>query len=54
MSVLSFILTVLIWVHLFDKVTVTLEIFARVLFSRNFAYHENKILVKWRDHSAVY
>ena len=33
------------------------EIFTRVLFSRNFAYakfRENKILMKWRNHSVVY
>ena len=37
--------------------TVNLEIFPRVLFSRNFAlakFHENKILPKWRNHSVVY
>ena len=34
--------------------TVNLEIFVRVLFSRNFAFHENDILVKWRNHSVVY
>ena len=37
--------------------TVNPEIFARVLFSRNFAYakfSENKILAKWRNHSVVY
>ena len=37
--------------------TVNSEIFARVLFSRNFAYakfRENKILAKWRNHSVVY
>ena len=36
--------------------TVNLEIFARVLFSRNSAYakiRENETLVKWRDHSVV-
>ena len=39
------------------KYTVNSEIFARVLFSRNFAYAkflENKILAKWRYRSAVY
>ena len=38
------------------KDTVNSEIFARVLFSRNFAFtkfRENKTLAKWRDHSAV-
>ena len=38
-------------------VTVNSEIFARILFSRNFAYvkfRENKTLVKWRNHSVVY
>ena len=37
--------------------TVNPEIFARVLFSRNFAYAklcENKILAKWRNHSVLY
>ena len=37
--------------------TVDSDIFARVLFSRNFAYAkfpENKILAKWRNHSVVY
>ena len=37
--------------------TVNSEIFARVLFSRNFAYakfRENKILAKWRNLSVVY
>ena len=34
--------------------TVNLEIFVRVLFSRNFAFHENDILVKWRNHSVIY
>ena len=37
--------------------TINSEIFARVLFSRNFAYakfRENKILEKWRNHSVVY
>ena len=35
------------------QVTVNSEIFARILFSRNFAYakfRENKTLVKWRNH----
>ena len=39
---------------LFLHTTVNLEIFMRVLFSRNFAYEkfcENKILAKWRNHS---
>ena len=37
--------------------TVDSEIYARVIFSRNFAYakfRENKILAKWRNHSVVY
>ena len=37
--------------------TVNSEFFARVLFSRNFAYskfRENKILAKCRNHSVVY
>ena len=37
--------------------TVTSEIFARVLFSRNFAYakfRENNILANWRNHSVIY
>ena len=37
--------------------TVNWEIFARVLFMRNFAYakfHANKIIAKWRKHSVVY
>ena len=37
--------------------TVNSEIFARTLFSRNFAYakfRENKTLAKWRNHSVVY
>ena len=37
-------------------ITVNLEIFARVLFSRDFAYakfRENKILAKWRNYSVV-
>ena len=37
--------------------TVNLEIFASVLFSRNFAYakfRENKIFAKWRNYSVVY
>ena len=37
--------------------TVNSEIFMRVLFSQNFAYakfRENRILVKWRNHSVVY
>ena len=39
------------------QITVNSEIFARVLFSRNFAYakfHENKILAKWSNHSVFY
>ena len=38
-------------------VTLNSEIFARVLFSRNFAYakfHGNKTLAILRDHSAIY
>ena len=38
-------------------VTVNSEIFARTLFSRNFAYakfRENITLAKWRNHSVVY
>ena len=38
-------------------VTVNLEIFARTLFSRNFAYakfRENKTIAKWQNHSVVY
>ena len=34
-------------------ITVNLEIFARVLFSRNFAdakFYENKTLEKWKKH----
>ena len=37
--------------------TVNSEIFARTLFSRNFAYAkscENKTLAKWQNHSVVY
>ena len=37
--------------------TVNLVIFARVLFSRNFAYAkfgENIIVAKWSNHSVVY
>ena len=37
--------------------TVNSEIFARVLFSRNFVcakLRDNKILAKWRSHSVVY
>ena len=37
--------------------SVNSEIFARVLFSRNFAYaqfRENKVLAKWRNHSVNY
>ena len=38
-------------------ITVDWEIFARVLFLRNFAYakfRENEALAKWRDHSVIY
>ena len=36
------------------SINVNSEIFARILFSRNFAYfRENKILEKWRNHSVV-
>ena len=41
----------------FINVTVDSEIFAKVLFSRNFAYAkfcENKTLAKWQNHSVVY
>ena len=41
----------------FNLHTVNSEIFARVLFSRNFAYEkfrENNTLAKWRNHSVVY
>ena len=37
--------------------TINSEIFARVLFLRNFAYAkflEKKILAKWQNHSVVY
>ena len=37
--------------------TVNSEIFARTLFSRNFAYakfRENKTLAKWQNHCFVY
>ena len=39
--------------------TVNTEIFARILFSQNFAYayakfRENKILANWRNHSVLY
>ena len=40
-----------------NMATVNLKIFARILFSQNFAYakfRENKILLKWRDHSVDY
>ena len=40
-----------------QTVNVNSEIFARDLFSRNFAYakfRENKILVKWWNHSFIY
>ena len=40
-----------------DKHTVNSEVFARVLFSLNFAYakfRENKMRVKWRNNSVVY
>ena len=39
------------------NITVNSEIFARVLFSRNFAYakfRENKILTNWKNHSIVF
>ena len=39
------------------KGTVNSEIFARVLFSQNFAYAkfcENKTLMNWQNHSLVY
>ena len=39
------------------KNTVNSEIFARTLFSLNFAYakfRENKALAKWQNHSVVY
>ena len=45
------------WVKELVAGTVNSEIFARVLFSRNFAYAklgENKILAKWRDLSVIY
>ena len=54
---LSLISAFLIRSLYFIKNTVNPEIFARVLFSRNFAYAkfgENKILAKWRNHSVVY
>ena len=38
-------------------ITVNSEIFARTLFSRNFAnakFRENKTLAKWQNHSVVY
>ena len=41
----------------FQTSTVNSEIFARVLFSRNFAYakfRENKILAKWWNQSVIY
>ena len=34
--------------------TVNFEIFARVLFSRNAKFRENKILMNWKNHSVVY
>ena len=34
--------------------TVNSEIFARVLFSRNAKFRENKFLTNWRNHSVVY
>ena len=40
-----------------NESSVNSEIFARVLFSRNFAYaefRENKILEKWRNYSLLY
>ena len=42
---------------LYIQCTVNSEIFARTLFSRNFAYakfRENKTLAKWQNHSVVY
>ena len=41
----------------YNRSTVNSEIFARTLFSRNFAYakfRENKTLAKWQNHSVVY
>ena len=41
----------------FKNNTVNSEIFARTLFSRNFAYakfRENKTLAKWQNHSVFY
>ena len=41
----------------YHRHTVNSEIFARILFSQNFAYArfcENKTIAKWRDHSAIY
>ena len=46
----------LIMYRYFQQNNVNPEIFATVLFSRNFAYaklHENKILAKWRTHSVL-
>ena len=40
-----------------DPYTVNPEIFARVLFSRNFAdakFCENETLAKWGNHSVIY
>ena len=46
------------WLHVLgQELTVNSEFFARVYFSRNFAYakfRENQILAKWRNHSVVY
>ena len=46
------------WIsHVSDQITVNSEIFARVLFSRNFAYakfREIKTLAKKQTHSVVY
>ena len=42
---------------LIKSFTVNLEIFERVLFSRNFPYakfSENKTLEKWQNHSVIY
>ena len=46
-----------IYRHKVSLCTVNSEIFARTLFSRNFAYakfRENKTLTKWQNHSVVY
>ena len=40
-----------------QSLTVNPEIFARILFSRNFAYakfRENKTLAKWHNNSVIY